>query len=94
MLSAIIATLDSERTLVPTLSRILFEGHREADEAKEENPGLIGRLNRKREHAFERLRSSYGNLLELVLHHRAFTLCIFGLMFALTAVLPFVIGTD
>jgi multidrug efflux pump subunit AcrB len=78
-LSVVLAMLSSyvlSRTLVPTLSRILFEGHREADEAKEENPGLIGRLNRKREHAFERLRSGYGGVLELVLHHRAFALCI------------------
>jgi multidrug efflux pump subunit AcrB len=82
------------RTLVPTLSRYLFEGHREADEAKEENPGFLGRLNRKREHAFERLRTGYGNILDLVLHHRVFALCMFGLMFAVTAVLPFIIGTD
>ncbi len=91
---AMLASYILSRTLVPTLSRILFEGHREADEAKEENPGLLGRLNRKREHAFERLRTSYGNVLELVLHHRVFTLCMFGLMFAVTAVLPLIIGTD
>ena len=71
---AMLASYVLSRTLVPTLSRILFEGHREADEAKEENPGLLGRLNRKREHAFERLRTSYGNVLDLVLHHRVFTL--------------------
>ena len=96
-LAVVLAMLSSyvlSRTLVPTLSRILFEGHREADEAKEENPGLIGRLNRKREHAFERLRESYGRGLDLVLHHRVFALCIFGLMFAVSAVLPFIIGTD
>jgi multidrug efflux pump subunit AcrB len=96
-LAVVLAMMSSyvlSRTLVPTLSRILFEGHREADEAKEENPGLIGRLNRKREHAFERLRESYGRVLDLVLHHRVFALCIFGLMFAVSAVLPFIIGTD
>jgi CzcA family heavy metal efflux pump len=96
-LSVVLAMLSSyvlSRTLVPTLSRILFEGHREADEAKEENPGLMGRLNRRREHAFERLRSGYGGVLALVLHHRAFTLCVFGLLFAVSAALPFIIGTD
>jgi len=96
-LAVVLAMLSSyvlSRTLVPTLSRILFEGHREADEAKEEHPGLMGRLNRKREYAFERLRSGYGGGLDLVLHHRVFALCIFGLMFAVTAVLPFIIGTD
>jgi multidrug efflux pump subunit AcrB len=96
-LAVVLAMMSSyvlSRTLVPTLSRILFEGHREADEAKEENPGLIGRLNRKREHAFERLREGYGGVLDLVLHHRVFALCIFGLMFAVSAVLPFIIGTD
>ncbi len=96
-LAVVLAMLSSyvlSRTLVPTLSRILFEGHREADEAKEEHPNLIGRLNRKREHAFERLREAYGRVLDLVLHHRVFALCIFGLMFAVSAVLPFIIGTD
>src|SRR5271166_621265 len=88
-LAVVLAMLSSyvlSRTLVPTLSRILFEGHREADEAKEEHPGLIGRLNRRRE--------GYGRVLDLVLHHRVFALCIFGLMFAVSAVLPFIIGTD
>ena len=46
---AMLSSYVLSRTLVPTLSRILFEGHREADEAKEENPGLMGRLNRRRE---------------------------------------------
>ena len=46
-MAVVLAMLSSyilSRTLVPTLSRILFEGHREADEAKEENPGLIRAL--------------------------------------------------
>ena len=96
-LSVVLAMLASyvlSRTLVPTLTRILFEGHREADEAKEEHPGIMGRLNRRREHAFERLQSGYGRMLDLVLHHRVFALCVFGLLFAVTAVLPFLIGTD
>jgi CzcA family heavy metal efflux pump len=96
-LSVVLAMLASyvlSRTLVPTLSRILFEGHREADEARIENPGWAARLNRKREHWFERLQSAYGGLLELVLHHRVFTLCMFGLLFAVTALLPFIVGTD
>ena len=41
-LSVVLAMLSSyvlSRTLVPTLSRILFEGHREADEAKEVESG-------------------------------------------------------
>jgi len=91
---AMVASYVLSRTLVATLSRILFEGHREADEAREENPGLMGRLNRKREHTFERLRSGYGRILDLVLHHRVYALGIFGLLFAVTAALPFMIGTD
>ena len=96
-LSVVLAMLASyvlSRTLVPTLSRILFEGHREADELKKDNPGLVGRLNHKRERAFEKLQATYGSALELVLHHRVFVLCIFGLTFAVTAVLPFLIGKD
>jgi multidrug efflux pump subunit AcrB len=96
-LSVVLAMLASyilSRTLVPTLSRMLFEGHRESDELKEDHQGWLPSLNRKREHAFERLRSAYGGILELVLHHRVFALCIFGLLFSVTAVLPFVVGTD
>src|SRR5216683_1778871 len=36
---AMLASYLLSRTLVPTLSRILFEGHRESDHAKEEHPG-------------------------------------------------------
>jgi multidrug efflux pump subunit AcrB len=91
---AMLASYILSRTLVPTLTRILFEGHRESDYAKEEPKGFFGRINRKREHAFERLQESYGRMLDLVLHHRVFALCIFGLLFALTAILPLLIGTD
>jgi CzcA family heavy metal efflux pump len=96
-LSVVLAMLASyvlSRTLVPTLSRMLFEGHREADELKHAPKSLIDRLNRKREHAFDSLREAYGRSLALVLHHRVFTLCMFGLMFAVTAILPFIVGTD
>lgn len=91
---AMLASYVLSRTLVPTLSRILFEGHRESDEAKAQPKGIAARLNRKREHAFTRLQSAYGRTLDLVLHHRVFALCMFGLIFAVTAVLPFLIGTD
>jgi multidrug efflux pump subunit AcrB len=91
---AMLASYVLSRTLVPTLSRILFEGHRESDHAHEQPTGFFGRMNRGRENAFEQLQSAYGRMLDLVLHHRVFALCIFGLLFAVTAVLPFLIGTD
>jgi multidrug efflux pump subunit AcrB len=95
-LSVVLAMLASyvlSRTLVPTLSRILFEGHH--DSGREAEPqGIAGRLNQSRERGFERLQAGYGRVLHLVLHHRVFALGIFGLLFAVTAVLPFVIGTD
>src|SRR5438132_10519990 len=78
---AMLASYVLSRTLVPTLSRILFEGHRESDNAKEEPKGIGGRLNRMRERAFERLQSAYGGVLELVLHHRVFAMCVFVLLF-------------
>jgi len=90
---AMLASYVLSRTLVPTLTRILFEGHRESDHTSAE-PKRFERLNRKREKALERLQSGYGRVLDLVLHHRVFTICMFGLMFAVTAVLPFIIGTD
>jgi multidrug efflux pump subunit AcrB len=96
-LSVVLAMLASyllSRTLVPTVTRILFEGHRESDLANEEPKGIMGRLNRRREHAFARLQEGYGRMLDLVLHHRVFALCVFGLLFAITAVLPLLIGTD
>ena len=91
---AMLASYVLSRTLVPTLTRMLFEGHRESDHARTQPKGFMERINRKREQAFERLQSSYGRLLHLVLHHRVFTICMFGLLFAVTAVLPFIIGTD
>src|SRR5437879_4555978 len=91
---AMLASYVLSRTLVPTLSRILFEGHRESDHAKEEPKSIGGRLNRWRERAFERLQSAYGGVLELVLHHRVFAMCVFVLLFAVTAVLPFLVGSD
>src|SRR5579863_9322236 len=91
---AMLASYLLSRTLVPTLSRILFEGHRESDHAKEEPKGVLGRLDRVREHAFERMQTGYGRVLDLVLHHRVFALCVFGLLFAVTAVLPLIVGSD
>jgi multidrug efflux pump subunit AcrB len=96
-LSVVLAMLASyvlSRTLVPTLSRILFEGHRESDHLKQAPKGLVDRLNRKREAAFERFQSGYGRILELVLHHRVFAMSIFVLLLAVTAVVPFIIGSD
>jgi multidrug efflux pump subunit AcrB len=89
---AMLASYVLSRTLVPTLSRILFEGHHER--AQEASRTIFGRLNQARERAFERFQNSYGRVLELVLHHRVFALCIFGLLFAVTAVLPSIVGTD
>src|SRR5579863_2124903 len=96
-LAVVLAMLSSyvlSRTLVPTLSRYLFEGHREADEAKEEPKTVFARLNHKREQAFTRFQNAYGSALDLILHHRVFALVVFGLLFAVTAALPFLIGTD
>jgi multidrug efflux pump subunit AcrB len=96
-LAVVLAMLSSyvlSRTLVPTLSRILFEGHRESDHTHEEPKGFLGGLDRQRERAFERFQAGYGRVLDLVLHHRIFALCMFGLLFAVSAVLPLAIGTD
>src|SRR5579864_885535 len=91
---AMLASYVLSRTLVPTLSRMLLEGHRESDEAKQAPKGIFGRLNRRREHTFDQLRDAYGRLLDLVLHHRVFVLCMFGLLFVVTGVLPLLVGTD
>src|SRR6195256_4889554 len=55
-LSVVLAMLASyvlSRTLVPTLSRLLFEGHQDSDHTREEPKGFLGRLDRQRERAFE-----------------------------------------
>src|SRR5882762_2835271 len=96
---AMLASYVLSRTLVPTLSRFLFEGHHDSGPATKSpvelrSQGMGARFNVRRERSFERLQSFYGGILEVVLHHRVFALVIFGLVCGLTGLLVFVIGTD
>jgi len=70
---AMLASYVLSRTLVPTLSRFLFEGNHDSGHATKNQEGgkprgIGARFNVTRERAFERLQSFYGSILEVVLH--------------------------
>jgi len=93
---AMLASYLLSRTLVPTLARMLMAGERH-DRAAAPH-GRVARFtaafDRGRDRAFARLQEAYGGVLALVLAHRTFTLVVAGVLFACTAVLPFVVGLD
>ena len=92
---AMLASYVLSRTLVATLSRQLFTAHRVVG-GEHGNPGSgwFSFLNRWREKGFQKLQDAYVGLLEVVLHHRVYTLVVFGLLFLISGALPLVIGTD
>ena len=105
-LAVVIAMLASyllSRTLVPTLARMLLGGRAHTQEdpcapLKElqagETVGLTARLNCLRERGFDRLRESYGRMVETVLDHRAFALVIIVLLGVVSMRLFFFVGMD
>jgi multidrug efflux pump subunit AcrB len=93
------------RTLVTTMSRMLMAGEHHDSETQEKEGqaahprgGPLGRasgaLNRWREGGFEHFQQGYGSVLEVVLAHRAFTLCIGAVFIVLTGALALSVGTD
>ena len=95
---AMLASYLLSRTLVATLSRQLFTAHHVAGPQHEDyggqGTGLYATLNRWREKGFQKLQDTYVGLLGVVLHHRIYTLAMFGLLLLISAALPVVIGTD
>src|SRR6267143_1941036 len=78
------------RTLVPTLARILME----KEPLHPEGDSLGARFNRWRDRAFASFQEGYGRTLAAVLQHRPLVLVCSGLVLAITAFLPFVVGLD
>lgn len=104
-LAVVIAMLASyllSRTLVPTIARMLMGGDHHDERASVTISGTgQGRLsqwfqsmNRKRDAAFDRFRSSYARLLKTALDHYVFTLVAGGLVVMISMGLIFVVGMD
>ncbi len=91
---AMLASYILSRTLVPTLTRMLFAGRHGGPTHEIHRSGFFARLDRRREQAFLGLQNVYGNMLDLVLHHRVFALCVFVALFVVSGILPFIIGSD
>src|SRR5437763_274162 len=72
---AMLASYLLSRTLVPTMGMYLLQGH-EHDAGKPKTSRL-GHFQERFEHGFERLRDSYRELMESVMHHRAAFVSIF-----------------
>lgn len=103
-LAVVIAMMASyllSRTLVPTLARMLMAGehHGTGDAGRSDTPQsgfsrTIDALNERRDRGFERLQEAYGNVLSVVLEHRALVLIVSGLVGVISLGLLFVVGTD
>jgi CzcA family heavy metal efflux pump len=89
---AMLASYLLSRTLVPTLVMYLFRGH-EHDSAKRKT-NAFGRLQARFEHRFERLRQSYRNSMEGIMHHRAAFVSIFLAFCLASGGLIFFLGRD
>jgi CzcA family heavy metal efflux pump len=89
---AMLASYLLSRTLVPTLVMYLFRGH-EHDSAKRKT-SVFGRLQARFEHGFEKLRQSYRNSMEGLMHHRAAFVSIFLAFCLASGGLIFFLGRD
>jgi CzcA family heavy metal efflux pump len=68
---AMLASYLLSRTLVPTMAKYLLKGHeQEAGHVPSESRNPLVRLQIRFEHAFEKFRDSYHELLERCFHHR------------------------
>ena len=100
---SMLASYVLSRTLVPTLSRMLMEhehheGAAEAERTRHSAANAFERwmapVNAKREIWFGRFQERYQRMLGTLLLRRRFALTLFLCLLGLTALLPFVVGTD
>jgi multidrug efflux pump subunit AcrB len=75
-------------TVVPAFARHLIKDH------EEHSQGIGGRLSALFDRGFERVRESYGRILDLTLGRRKFVLGCVALLIAATGALVPVVGTD
>jgi len=89
---AMLASYLLSRTLVPTMAMYLMTHHEhDADKPKSSR---IGHFQERFEHRFEKLRNSYRDLMESVMHHRAGFVTIFLVFCAVSGALVFFLGRD
>ena len=89
---AMLASYLLSRTLVPTLVMYLFRGHEHGSAKRKTN--VFSRLQARFEHRFERLRQSYRNSMEEIMHHRAAFVSIFLAFCLASGGLIFFLGRD
>jgi multidrug efflux pump subunit AcrB len=96
---AMLASYVLSRTLVPALARLLLKDHA-VEEQMRKNPSnryaaWMERFNEWRERWFDRIQERYGSFISVFMHHRLFSLSIFGALFLITAAIPFtIVGSD
>jgi CzcA family heavy metal efflux pump len=89
---AMLASYLLSRTLVPTMVMYLYRNH-ERDVEKPKT-SFLGRFQERFEHGFERMRDSYRNIMESVMHHRAAFITIFLGFCIASGGLVFFLGRD
>ncbi len=89
---AMLASYLLSRTLVPTMAMYLMKHHEH--DVERPKTSKIGHFQERFEHSFERVRDSYRNVMESVMHHRAVFVAIFLGFCALSGGLIFFLGRD
>ena len=89
---AMLASYLLSRTLVPTLVMYMLRGHEHDSEKRKAN--FFGRMQWRFERNFERLRESYRNTMEGLMHHRAKFVTAFLIFCVLSGGLVFFLGRD
>jgi multidrug efflux pump subunit AcrB len=100
-LSVVVSMMASyilSRTLVPVLSRMLFDGLRLHHEPVPEGASAFSRwshrFNVSRDKGFDRFRDAYGRILHMFLRYRALVLSLALLFLGVSLLLMKVVGTD
>jgi multidrug efflux pump subunit AcrB len=100
-LSVVVSMMASyvlSRTLVPVLSRMLFDGLRLHHEPVPEGAGAFTRwshnFNVARDRGFDKFRDAYGRILHMFLKYRALVLSLAIILLGVSLLLLKVVGTD
>ncbi len=91
---AMLASYLLSRTLVPVLARMLMVSEEHGSGGGGRWARWTDKLNAARDRAFDRFREAYGRGLQLLLHHRRFTLAAAGVLGFASLTLVLVVGTD
>src|SRR3984893_5636924 len=94
---ALMASYFFSRTIIPTMVMFLLRKeveHKRRVEAGEREHGWFARLHQRFEHAFERFRNSYSNLLHLCVEHRGLFASCFAIFCVASLLLEPTLGSD